>query len=135
MEDKLNKPKLCGLHHLKLPVSDISRSRDWYCEVLGFKVDIEFVEEGRLRGVALTHPGIEFWLALREEPERVDALSGFDPVALAVSTLSELEKWVTHLDRLGIEHGQVQGGHVGWLMSLKDPDGLEMRLYTLERPN
>jgi catechol 2,3-dioxygenase-like lactoylglutathione lyase family enzyme len=34
---------LRGFHHVKLPVSDVARSRDWYQRVLGFEVVIEFV--------------------------------------------------------------------------------------------
>ncbi len=37
---------LNGFHHVKLPVSDVARSRDWYGEVMGLRVDLEFVEDG-----------------------------------------------------------------------------------------
>src|SRR3954452_14439840 len=45
-----------GFHHVKLPVSDLARTRDWYERVLGFAVDIEFVEDGVVTGLALTDP-------------------------------------------------------------------------------
>ena len=41
----------------KLPVADLNRSRDWYTSVLGLRVDIEFVEDGVLRGLALADAG------------------------------------------------------------------------------
>jgi catechol 2,3-dioxygenase-like lactoylglutathione lyase family enzyme len=31
-----------GIHHVKLPVSDLARSREWYERVLGFTVEREF---------------------------------------------------------------------------------------------
>ena len=34
-------PTMRGFHHVKLPVSDVAASRDWYQRVLGFRVDIE----------------------------------------------------------------------------------------------
>lgn len=39
-------PGICGVHHVKLPVRDPAISRDWYVRVLGFKQEVEFVEEG-----------------------------------------------------------------------------------------
>lgn len=127
-------PVLRGIHHVKLPVADVGRSRRWYEEVLGLEVEIEFVEEGELRGVALREPGGDLRLALRHEPERALALSGFDPVSLLVGTHAELKDWAAHLDDLDQPHGGVVQGHQGWvLVGLRDPDGVELRLYTLER--
>jgi catechol 2,3-dioxygenase-like lactoylglutathione lyase family enzyme len=43
-------PTLAGIHHLKLPVRDLKRSADWYGDVLGYRVTVEFVEQGELAG-------------------------------------------------------------------------------------
>ena len=32
----MNRPGLAGIHHVKIPVTDLSRSRDWYARVFGF---------------------------------------------------------------------------------------------------
>lgn len=125
-------PGICGVHHVKLPVRDPAISRGWYVRVLGFHQEIEFVEEGVLMGVALHDPGSGVRFAVRRAPERAKAWEGFDPVALAVTTRAELEGWVEHLDAEGIEHGPVMDGHIGWVMGFHDPDGIEVRLYTLE---
>lgn len=125
---------LAGIHHVKLPVSDAAASRDWYQRTLGLELDIEFVEDGRLVGVALRDPGGTLCIALRADPERVAAMDGFDPVALGVSTREEIEHWRDRLDRLGEAHGGIVRGHQGWaLIGLHDPDGIEIRLYTRER--
>ncbi len=127
-------PPLNGLHHVKLPVSDVVRSRDWYRDVLGMVVDIEFVEDGALRGVALRDPGETVCIALRHDPDRAAALVGFDPVALGVPTRADVEQWQRRFDDLGQPHGGVVEGHQGWvLVGVRDPDGLEVRLYTLQR--
>lgn len=127
-------PVLSGIHHVKLPVTDVGRSRRWYEEVLGLEVEIEFVEDGELRGVALRQPDGSLRLALRREPERARALAGFDPVSLLVDTHDDLKEWVTHLDDLDQPHDGVVQGHQGWaLVGLHDPDGAELRLYTRER--
>jgi catechol 2,3-dioxygenase-like lactoylglutathione lyase family enzyme len=127
-------PQIVGIHHVKLPVADPAVSRDWYCRVLGFEQEIEFVEEGRLMGVALIDSASGLRFAVRREPERAAALSRFDPVALAVTTRAELEAWVARLDEQGVPHTPIISGHIGWLLGFWDPDGIEIRLYTLERP-
>src|SRR5919199_592715 len=48
---------LSGFHHVKLPVSDVDRSRQWYERTLGLTTDIEFIEDGVLQGVALAGSG------------------------------------------------------------------------------
>jgi len=126
--------RLAGIHHVKLPVSDVAASRDWYQRTLGLELDIEFVEEGRTIGVALRDPGRTLCIALRADPERVAAMKGFDPLAMGVSTREELERWRDQFDGLGEHHGGIVQGHQGWaLIGLHDPDGTEIRLYTLER--
>ena len=49
-------PVLAGIHHLKLPVTDLARSLEWYRSRLGYQVQIEFVEQGTLMGCGLAHP-------------------------------------------------------------------------------
>jgi catechol 2,3-dioxygenase-like lactoylglutathione lyase family enzyme len=128
-------PTVCGVHHVKIPVRDPAVSRDFYCWVLGFEEEISFHEEGILMGVALIDRRSGVRYAVRREPARADALRGFDPVALAVTTRVELEAWVAHLDAHGVEHGPIMNGHIGWVVGFYDPDRIEVRLYTLERPD
>lgn len=125
---------LRGFHHVKLPVSDVATSRDWYERVLGLTVDIEFVEDGVLMGVGMTDPGGTVPIALRQDPERAKALAGFDPLAIGVPTSREVASWLQRLDALGVAHGGLVTGHAGSsvLVGLHDPDGLEIRLYGLD---
>ena len=124
-------PDLSGFHHVKLPVADLDRSRRWYTSVLGLSVDIEFTEDGVVKGLALSDPGRSFGLALRHDPARARAVAGFDLVALAVPTRDGVEAWRRRLDELGQPHGGVVTGHQGGsvLVGLHDPDGIEIRLY------
>lgn len=122
---------LNGVHHIKLPVSDVARSRDWYQRVLGFETVIEFVEDGVVAGVALQRVGCQPQIALRHDPERAQALSGFDAVALLVPSRDDAQRWSDKLDDLGEPHGGVVRGHAGGavVVGLHDPDGIEIRLY------
>jgi catechol 2,3-dioxygenase-like lactoylglutathione lyase family enzyme len=122
---------LCGFHHVKLPVSNVTRSRDWYTGVLGLTTDIEFVEDGVLMGVGLAHEGMPAGIALRHDPERAKAMSGFDALALLVPTREEVHAWKARLDDAGVPHGGIITGHRGGavLVGLRDPDAIEIRLY------
>ena len=61
-------PALAGVHHLKLPVTDLARSLEWYRGRLGYDVEIEFVEQGVLMGYAMAHPNGGPRLALPLDP-------------------------------------------------------------------
>ena len=124
-------PDLSGFHHVKLPVADLSRSRDWYTSVLGLRVEIEFVEDGVLHGLALTDASGRLRLALRLDPVRAAALAGFDPISLEVPKRDDVEAWRGRLDDPGQPHGGIVTGHKGGsvLVGLRDPDGIEIRLY------
>ena len=70
---------IAGIHHIKLPVSDVARSRAWYQRVLGFETEIEFVEDGEIQGVAIRRDGCQPQIALRHDPDRARALSDSTP--------------------------------------------------------
>ncbi|SNQ45502.1 Glyoxalase/bleomycin resistance protein/dioxygenase [Frankia canadensis] len=124
-------PDLAPIHHVKIPVSDVRASSEWYRHVLGLAVAIEFTEDGELRGVALEAPDGSTQIALRHDPERAAALRGFDLVALGVPTRDGVHAWADHLAALGQRHGGLVTGHRGGtvLVGLHDPDGIEIRLY------
>jgi catechol 2,3-dioxygenase-like lactoylglutathione lyase family enzyme len=121
---------LSGFHHVKLPVTDVVRSRDWYERVLGLRTHMEFVEEGTLMGIAMRDPKYTLDLAIRHDPTRAAALAGFDPVALCAPSDRDLDTWKRRLDDLAEPHGGIVTGHAGQvLVGLHDPDGIEIRLY------
>ena len=125
--------RLCGVHHVKLLVADVPASRDWYCRVLGFQPELDFVEDGTLMGAGLYHPG-GLRLGLRCDRDRIAALAGFDLLALAVPGRAELDAWLAHLDALGVPHGPVMHGHQGDDVAVHDSDGIQIRLYTTDLP-
>ena len=127
-------PLILGLHHVRLPVSDVLRSRDWYCNVLGFEPILDYQEEYRLVGVTVQHR-VGLTLGLHLDPRRASALSGFAVVALRVARPAVLEDWSTHFDQLGVEHSPVAADHAGgWSMQLLDPDGIGIQFHTIGHP-
>jgi len=124
---------ILGLHHVKVPVTDLERSRKWYEQVFDLEPEVEFRDDdGSVRGVAY-RPKAGFTLALRENPEVARAIVGFDPFAILVQGRADVDAWAGRLDAFGIAHSPVIEGAVGWLLSFKDPDGIELRLYSADR--
>jgi catechol 2,3-dioxygenase-like lactoylglutathione lyase family enzyme len=130
----LDAPALAGVHHLKLPVTDLARSREWYHSRLGYQVQIEFVEQGRLMGYGLAHPNGGPMLGLRLDPHRARAAAGFDYFAIAVSNKDAIDQLAARLTTLGERHAGVHWATIGWILpQLHDPDGHEVRFYTLQQ--
>jgi catechol 2,3-dioxygenase-like lactoylglutathione lyase family enzyme len=123
--------QVSGLHHVKLPVTDVERSRQWYCRAFDFTCTLEFHEEGRLVGVGLRSPKGDVGLALREDPVRAAALAGFDTVCLAVGSRDDLDQLLARLDARAIAHGTPVVGRGGDAVDVPDPDGHLVRIHTL----
>src|ERR1700719_4913639 len=116
-------PVLAGIHHLKLPVTDLARSREWYLSRLGYQVQMEFVEQGRLMGVALSHPNGGPPLALRLDPERARAAAGFDYFSIGVPDKDAIDQLAARLTALGEPHAGVHRASIGWIPpALPRPD-------------
>jgi catechol-2,3-dioxygenase len=124
-------PALAGIHHLKLPVTDLIRSAEWYRSRLGYRVLIEFVEQGKLMGYGLEHPHGGPPLGLRLDPARARAAAGFDYFAIGVPDKEAIDQLAARLNALGEQHAGVHWASIGWILpDLHDPDGHEVRFYT-----
>ena len=122
---------MVGLHHVRVPVSDVLVSRDWYSDVLGFDPMLVSEEETSISGEALLHPsGLVVGLhtdPAPPPPSRGSVCSGSE------STTSP--EWVDYLDRSDISHGPVELGPSGKHVCINDPDGLVVELHTLAQPS
>ncbi|MFC4943139.1 VOC family protein [Pseudonocardia sp. GCM10023141] len=126
-------PALAGVHHVKLPVSDLARSRAWYESRLGYRLLIEFAERGQVRGLVLGHPRGGPQLALRQDRDRAVAAAGFDYFSIGVPDKEALETLAERLTALGESHAGVHLASIGWILpSLRDPDGHDLRFYTVD---
>jgi len=124
-----------GIHHIKLPVTDIERSTDWYRNVLGAHRLSELDHrraDGTLFAVILDVPGLPGRLELRCDPAMAQALDGYDFLTLSVTNRTDIDDWAGRLDTLGIPHSPPIVALIGWLLVVPDPDGLRLRFYTSE---
>src|SRR6516162_10062824 len=97
-------PALAGVHHLKLPVADLARSREWYRSRLGYELQAEIVEQGQRMGLALAHPNGGPRLALRLDPGRARAAAGFDYFAIGVPDKEAIDQLAARLTAQGHQH-------------------------------
>ena len=123
-------PAVVGLHHVRSPVSDLMRSRDWYTGVLGFEPRLSLQEEDHVVGVVVAQSN-GLTLGLHYAPELVHALEGFCSIALSVGAIDDLTRWCTYLDALGVSHSAPAEGHLGWYVEVPDPDGHIIQLHTI----
>jgi catechol 2,3-dioxygenase-like lactoylglutathione lyase family enzyme len=127
----MDAPVLDGIHHIKIPVTDLERSRAWYGSRLGYRTQVEFVEKGVLMGISMRHPNGGPDLALRLNPERSAGLGDFDFFAVGVPDKEAMDALARHLSDLGEQHAGVHFATIGWILPmLHDPDGHEVRFYT-----
>jgi catechol 2,3-dioxygenase-like lactoylglutathione lyase family enzyme len=128
----MDAPLLQGIHHVKIPVTDLATSLEWYRTRLGYTEGFRFVENGQWMGVTLDHPNGGPDLALRLDPAASAGLGDFDAFAIGVPDRAAMMALANHLTALGEEHAGVHRATLGWILPmLHDPDGHEVRFYTV----
>lgn len=121
--------------HIKLPVTDLQRSVDWYAALMDLHLKYEFIEHDELRGAALrsAEGGFSFALRLREHCEGRPDLNGFDVVALHMVSREAIVAMRDRCERLGVTCSPVQdrGEHEA-IVDVTDPDGTILRFYWVD---
>jgi glyoxylase I family protein len=138
------KPLIDGSCHLTLTVSDIVRSSEWYAEVFGF-ISVRqsstptsaWLADGREQSFifhSLFHVQSRFFLGLAQ-PVGITlgqfdwSTAGLQHFGLHVTDRSDLDGWVQHLEKLGIEHSVLGTEGPGEFIRFFDPDGIAMEVY------
>lgn len=118
--------------HVKIPVTDLQRSLDWYGELMDLTLTHEFIEDGEVRGVALksTEGGFSFALRLRQYCAGTPDLTGYDVVALHMTNRESLLGVQERSAGLNASYTEVQdrGPHEA-VVDVTDPDGTLLRFY------
>lgn len=130
------------IHHLRLTVTDLDRSRDFYTSLLGFEVAVEsppdddpsaaevfkvlfggvvMIRGNLLMGLRPMAPGSD-----RFDPDRV----GLDHLSFGVASHDDLEHAVRLLDERGVRRGEITGlpSFGIEVLSFEDPDGMQLEL-------
>lgn len=134
---------ITGCHHIRLTVTDIARSREFYTDVLGFSVLVQSpgdpqdpavrADPGQLYGGAVLGSG-SLILGLRPVAARDDRFDservGLDHLSFSVASRAVLENVRQALDDRGVVHGEIKelAGFGIAIMSIDDPDGMHLEL-------
>ena len=131
-----------GIHHLRLTVTDVQRSREFYTSLLGFQVAVESPPPGDpgadevfkilFGGVVMIRGNLLMGLrpmapeADRFDPDRV----GLDHLSFGVPGRGDLEQAVRLLDEHGVSHGEITRlASFGIdVLPFEDPDGIQLEL-------
>ena len=131
-----------GIHHLRLTVTDVNRSRAFYTSLLGFDVAAEMPPAGDpsydavnailFGGVVLIKGTL--LLGLRPVAPQGDRFDenrvGLDHLSFSVNSREEIEQAARLLDERGIAHGEVT--HLPSfgisILELRDPDNIQLEL-------
>jgi catechol 2,3-dioxygenase-like lactoylglutathione lyase family enzyme len=131
-------PRIEGLGHIDLTVTDGERSARWWHEVLGFELVVE-VEQPAFHVWGMLHrSGV--YVGLMTHVGTIGAAFderavGLDHLALNVADRSALEAWAKHLDDLGVPHSGIKEENGGPLITLRDPDNIQLELHAYDPDN
>jgi catechol 2,3-dioxygenase-like lactoylglutathione lyase family enzyme len=142
-------PIPCGdIHHLRLTVTDVGRSREFYTSLLGFQVAVESPPPGDpaeaetfkilFGGVVMVRGNLIMGLrpmapeADRFDPDRV----GLDHLSFSVPSRTDLEQAARLLDERGVPHGEITRlpGFAIDVLPFEDPDGIQLELTAPATP-
>ena len=121
------------VHHLRLTVTDVGRSRAFYEEVL----DLRFVMDLQ-SGVFLSNGtvGVGLWPGPASDRAPVndrfdEARVGLDHLSFQVANRGELERAAQLLDERGVPRGEITdlGDAFGlYILAFRDPDNIQIEL-------
>jgi glyoxylase I family protein len=136
------------IHHLRLTVTDLERSRQFYTGLLGFQVAVESPPTGDpsaaetfkilFGGIVMARGNLLMGLRPmapsgdRFDPDPV----GLDHLSFSVASHSDLEEAVRLLDERGVPHGEITSlASFGIdVLPFEDPDGVPTRTDRADRP-
>ena len=123
-----------GITHIALTVTDLPRSTAWYAALFGSSPVLdEDVEAGSFHHTVFALGGGHLF-GLHKHQDGVgtpfdERSPGLDHVAFNCAGRSELEKWVSRLDELGVSHGGIVDAHYGSGLAFRDPDGIALEFF------
>ena len=131
-----------GIHHLRLTVTDLQRSRDFYTRFLGFEIAADSPPAGTAEadaaypvlwgGVVMVRGNL--LMGLRPVAEAGDRFDedrvGLDHLSFSVADRASLEAAIELLDANGISHGEVRElpSFGIAVLPFRDPDNIQVEI-------
>ena len=129
-----------GFAHVRLTVTDIARSREFYDSVFGWDVAFEVPEgadEQTREKLGFLFGGVIYkfgggLFGLRPVAPGSDEFSedrvGLDHVSFAVASMDALTAAAATLDSLGVAHEEIKDLGEMAILEFRDPDGVALEL-------
>jgi glyoxylase I family protein len=127
-----------SIAHVRLTVTDIERSRQFYESVFGWPVLIEVPENADKKTrdqLSFLYGGVIYDLGgtlIGLRPVATDRFhedrAGLDHIAFRLGSKAELEAAAAHLDEIGVEHEEIQDIGPSYILQFRDPDNIALEL-------
>ena len=127
-----------SIAHVRLTVTDIERSRQFYESVFDWPVLLEVPEnadEATREQLGFLYGGVVYDLGgtlLGLRPVATDRFhedrAGLDHIAFRLASLDELDTAAAHLDEVGVEHEPVKDIGPSYILQFRDPDNIALEL-------
>ncbi|SCX32952.1 glyoxylase I family protein [Mycolicibacterium fluoranthenivorans] len=127
-----------SIAHVRLTVTDIERSRQFYEGVFGWPVLVELppgADTATREALAFLYGGVIYDLGgaligLRPvgDGDFHEDHTGLDHLAFRLADRAALDAAGAHLDALGIEHGPVKDIGPAYILEFRDPDNIALEL-------
>lgn len=127
-----------SIAHVRLTVSDIERSRQFYESVFNWPVLIELpdnADEATRKQLEFLFGGVIYDMGgalIGLRPVATDRFHedrcGLDHIAFRTADKAELDAAAKHLDDLGIEHEPVKDIGPAYILEFRDPDNIALEL-------
>lgn len=142
------RPTNLAINHIGLSVSNLERSVDFYCDVLGCQLVFPILDALNFAGrrAVVSFAGSSQVLDLNEfasnEGEVFDpARTGLDHVSFTIASREELDRWAQWLDDQRIERSPIRDHNihvppVHWevvMFDFLDPDGIQLEFVYVPR--
>lgn len=127
-----------SIAHVRLTVTDIERSRQFYESVFGWPVLIELPADASAAtraqlgflfgGVIYDLGGALIGLRPAAEDQFHEDRAGLDHLAFRVADKNEIDDAARHLDELGIAREPVKDIGPSYILEFRDPDNIALEL-------
>ena len=127
-----------SIAHVRLTVTDIERSRQFYESVFGWPVVIEVPEnadEATRDQLSFLYGGVIYDLGgtlIGLRPVASDRFdedrTGLDHIAFRLGSKAELDAAAIHLDEVGVQHEPVKDIGPAYILEFRDPDNIALEL-------
>jgi catechol 2,3-dioxygenase-like lactoylglutathione lyase family enzyme len=131
-----------AIHHLRLTVTDVDRSRQFYTSLLGFDVaaespppddpSAEAIGKILFGGIVMVRGDVLMGLRpVAPQGDRFDEdRVGLDHLSFSVATRDELDQAVRLFDERGVPHGEIRtlSSFGIQVLPFRDPDNIQIEL-------